>query len=412
MNRIISKLELHKEEYQYRWFLLLVLFRPAMDSLYGLKHVSILASPLYWIGVLTPILIVVSVLSSGRRIVGEAWFNIFALMTIANGIAVLLQSGLSFEAFEVVFKVTSIVFLFYYLKTFLYSRKRFDKFMRAVGYSSLFVYAMVLYEVLFGSIGPVKTTGGVERIQGLFADNVSYGLYLNMAMITWLYLYYGALRLNIKWIVFVIVVTVVGILSISHVASLAVLASIGVLYIMTIHEGKKVYALVVVGVIGITVYSLAADLYTEQYDPKISRELEVLYGERSGEQAFHGRMTRWNYFLSRWSEFGATTKALGVPFESDYIVSYARWLLIAPHNDFIRIMFASGIIGLLAYVIWLLKLTKTAFRTAKRSKFVLLSTLVMVALYSITTLPSLYPNIVYFLAAVSGYHLRLESETT
>ena len=48
-----------------KWFILLILLRPLIDNFYELKETSALASPLYIVGILTPILILLSTIAVG-----------------------------------------------------------------------------------------------------------------------------------------------------------------------------------------------------------------------------------------------------------------------------------------------------------------------------------------------------------
>ncbi|HRZ78170.1 MAG TPA: hypothetical protein P5248_12420, partial [Bacteroidales bacterium] len=50
-----------------RWFIYLVLLRPVIDNLYYLKHVSPFLSPLYIVGVLSPLLALSALLRYRNR---------------------------------------------------------------------------------------------------------------------------------------------------------------------------------------------------------------------------------------------------------------------------------------------------------------------------------------------------------
>src|SRR5690606_37404668 len=56
------KLWLSALPWPLRWFPILVLIRPIVDNFYFLKEVSPLLSPLYAVGILTPVLTIVGIL--------------------------------------------------------------------------------------------------------------------------------------------------------------------------------------------------------------------------------------------------------------------------------------------------------------------------------------------------------------
>ena len=50
-----------------KWFAVLVLIRPIIDNFYYLKNISPLLSPLYLVGILTPILCISSIISYRKK---------------------------------------------------------------------------------------------------------------------------------------------------------------------------------------------------------------------------------------------------------------------------------------------------------------------------------------------------------
>jgi hypothetical protein len=71
-----------------KWFIILILIRPISDNFYDLKEVSVLTSPLYIIGILTPLLILFSFtsprLSAPKRSLIDIPFYIWGAFVLLN----------------------------------------------------------------------------------------------------------------------------------------------------------------------------------------------------------------------------------------------------------------------------------------------------------------------------------------
>ncbi|HXD93300.1 MAG TPA: hypothetical protein VNX01_08810, partial [Bacteroidia bacterium] len=58
---------LKSQPWHLRWFTVLVLIRPIVDNFYYLKNISPFLSPLYLVGIATPILCVYAIISFKRK---------------------------------------------------------------------------------------------------------------------------------------------------------------------------------------------------------------------------------------------------------------------------------------------------------------------------------------------------------
>ena len=110
-----------------RWFLILVLFRPALDTLYFLKDVSPILSPLNIVGILTPDTCIVLVLLSRRlppirRTFADSVFFVWGALIAFNVVAVMTIS-LSFQAIEVAVKLLSPFLIFLLARRLIRSKR-------------------------------------------------------------------------------------------------------------------------------------------------------------------------------------------------------------------------------------------------------------------------------------------------
>ena len=109
-----------------RWFVLLVLFRPFVDNFYFLKETSIFLSPLYIVGVMTPILIVASFFSGSlpkknKSNLDQA-FGFWGALVFFNVLA-LLTLQLSLDIMEVAIKMSTPVLIYFFARHLVQSKQ-------------------------------------------------------------------------------------------------------------------------------------------------------------------------------------------------------------------------------------------------------------------------------------------------
>lgn len=109
-----------------KWFIVLILIRPIVDNFYELKETSSLASPLYIVGVLTPILIFLSMTSNKlariKESVYDSPFKLFTYFLVGNCL-VFYATQLSISSIGDVIKYITPALIFFTVGC-LYNRKR------------------------------------------------------------------------------------------------------------------------------------------------------------------------------------------------------------------------------------------------------------------------------------------------
>lgn len=116
---------------------------------------------------------------------------------------------------------------------------------------------------------------------------------------------------------------------------------------------------------------------------------------------FHGRGYRWMRYLNDWQEAPVTAKMLGISVSGD--VPDRSRLLSGTHNDYFRIGFGAGMIGLLIYLFVFVLLFFQALRQPRSEKFLILGAMAVVLLYSVTTTPTLYAPLMYLCLSIFAY---------
>ena len=93
-------------------------------------------------------------------------------------------------------------------------------------------------------------------------------------------------------------------------------------------------------------YFYGDKFYQERLDPLLEKEVEVIQGKRNESQLFHGRMARWQYAWKNFKDAPVTAWLFGYPtsLEDPFFN-----ISIGIHNDYLRIFYFTGIIGILLY---------------------------------------------------------------
>src|SRR5690606_3524112 len=123
-------------------------------------------------------------------------------------------------------------------------------------------------------------------------------------------------------------------------------------------------------------------------------DMEVYAGEQDTERLLHGRVGRWMFMLNLMSEQSILVQAFGYPLTFSYVYQFIG---IGAHNDFIRLLFFTGAVGLFIYLILLFQVYKSSGKLPDSQRFMLMGLLITALLYSISTTPTMYAPFVYVL---------------
>jgi len=169
-----------------------VFLRPIIDNLYFLKEISPFLSPLYIVGVLTPILTIVSMVKQPKpmQTTLDKYFKIWSIFMFIGILFVILFDPLSMISFEFLLKLSIPIYIYFFARIFIQNKQDLDGILTTFLFSGAFVAAILLYEVFFGAIRLVESRG-MARIQGSFGDVVSYGIYLAFCFLIITYFYFS-----------------------------------------------------------------------------------------------------------------------------------------------------------------------------------------------------------------------------
>ena len=389
-----------------KWFIILVLLRPLIDNFYFLKEISPLLSPLYWAGVLTPILCLQPVVRFRyKKNLLHRLFNIWAGLIIINVVCLIFQKIALILLIEWILRLSLPVFLFLFLRVFIRNMTDFKGLLTTFLYSAGLAALMLLYELLVNPI-QIEYSRGIERISGGYADVMNYAIYLSFGFLILAYFYISykitrqGFKVRLPLLVAAGIFCMAGYIGISHTASYAVFAALIILFIAFIARKYVILSVVLIGILWIGISIFGGKFYRERINPLVEKEVEVIQGEREEGQLFHGRMARWQYAWGNFKDSPVTAWLFGYPTSlEDPLFNIS----IGIHNDYLRIFYLTGISGLFVYVLFLFNLWRRKKFLYLAEKFLLYGSLAVLLLYSVSTTPTFYANFLYILFSIFAY---------
>ena len=131
--------------------------------------------------------------------------------------------------------------------------------------------------------------------------------------------------------------------------------------------------------------------------------MALIAGENILEKTylFHGRVGRWVRHLDMFSQESTFNQYFGgIGSKYPYLMEHG------PHNDYLRILFSTGYIGLILFVIFLLSLSLFSLKLKREHSYMLLSLVLLIALYSITLTPTTYIDVIILFMAVVVFNVK------
>ena len=396
--------------------MILVLMRPAMDGLYFLKEISPLLSPLYLIGVLTPGIIIVGFLNQAYPRIGivqhDVLFGLLGLIVAINCVFV-MAIEVSIGTAEVISKLTLPFFLYFFLRRFIRTGDDLLGIVVAFVYSASIPFGMLIFETFVAPINH-NVARGMTRVQGFYADVVSYAVYCTQAFLCLAYLFLlrgqsqlaGTIVNATRDLAIGFVMCLLCLFAIKHAASWAVA---GALLALLAYYGIRRFRLsMVIGLASLvfTSFYLVGEQVQEDTSNIYRTDLEIIRGNAPIERGLHGRVRTWKEMLGLWYDFPIFSKMLGAPLS---LRKEARTMLLGTvHNDYLRFTFVAGLIGLAIYILFLANQLLSSSKGQNAEQFLIRGTVVLIGLYSITTLPTLYAPCIYLGMTVFAYAALLE----
>ena len=384
--------------WRYKWFIILMILRPFIDQFYELKQVSPLLSPLYWAGILT---ILFSLFVIFQRKTGKSSARPYRIFVIWSFIYILglimnftLRHSWNMGILAIFLKYITFVFLFFFLTRFINSDREI------LGVMTTFLYSCIIIIVLILLSGNLQIKGLYDTVQ-----NITFYISLGYVVNTYLYLRKSSVSRGNVWNYYLgLFIVLATFLTLQHIATIAIVLVITLIFL---YYSRKISLPVMISSILLILvfWAFFGEMIVQDYiAPQIDTEIAAWQGEAESGRMFHGRMSRWEVFIPLFFNLNPFAIAFG----SAYGLESGFDLLLESniHNDYFRIMLASGIIGLTLYLYFLYLIYRRIKYMKTPEKFLVTSSLAVILLYSVTAYPTIYASVLYVTLSVFAFAIK------
>jgi len=410
-----------------KWFVLLILIRPVTDNFYYLKDISPFISPLYILGVLIPILVLLSLNSRGlprkRPSAIDLTFNLFAALFFSQALILLIFNG-TLDAIGNTIQYVTPIFLFFYLRRVLSDPSHLNGILQTFFISASISIVLIPVTIIFGSNSFQQISqgrGGGFRFHGGYADMMNYAIYITGAFLILGFFFLQSVedtqrqRLARRRLLLFLPIGVGSLYAIKHTASWAVFIMLFGLFLVFAITSRKAQPLVLVLLL---TGALAGQMLIEkQLTSLVRKEVRVIEGEAEVERSFNGRMRRWKRYFASWQDMGFFAKIFGTPLS--YLERSSLQALAggAPdpaekvpimvsggmHSDYVRLIFLTGGSGLILYFLFIVGILKRGVKFRRDQRFLIFGAVLVVVFYSISTNPLLYQPMMNYILTIFAF---------
>ncbi|HKR03867.1 MAG TPA: hypothetical protein VJY62_04460, partial [Bacteroidia bacterium] len=380
--------------------------RPIIDNFYYLKETSPFLSPLYIVGALTPFFIMYSIYKNKKpyRSNIDTLFKIWGFIILVGIIMMGTYDLFSINYWDTILKISFPVYLYFFTRYFIRSRQDLEGILQTFLYSSVFIVGIFLYEIIAHPIA-IGYSRGQERLQGSYADLFNYATYASLCtLICFYFLLKSGSNVSLTkrvWLVAItLVISVSMLIKMSHVASYIVFLSLNILYLLVAFKKNAAGALIFVSIFALAGYMYGKETIDRRFMPLIESDISVYEGESDQAHLLHGRYGRWERYLDVFNNSSSFIQLFGFPVGVPKPYLYIK---VAPHNDYIRILFCTGYVGLVFYLMILFNIFQRVIVTKIDILYLGLGSLASLALYSISTVPTIYISFQYIIMSVFAY---------
>ncbi|MCE7994806.1 MAG: hypothetical protein HEP71_22715 [Roseivirga sp.] len=382
----------------FQLLLWIIMLKPLVNTFVGMDVIGISISILQVFGFFVIIALLWGLLNEAGQTIRTSTYTIyiiFFIIYIFNLILVVLSNSDLGTIKDFLKILTTPVIFFYYYKA-LRNEKDLDLIFYAFIVSMIPLSMIFTYDALF--VGAYERTRGIDRIETSFGDIATLGLHINVVWIITLYKLLQAQKISSRIIIrtiLIFVFSVYSLISIAHGTSFAVFLGISVLFSVFYFRKNFFFLVFLLVFVMVPVFFIFEEWFIVFYDNFYGNEVEALNAGQSltDDRFFHGRMGRWQRHYELFADQNYFDQFIG-----GLAMRYPFMIGHGTHNDFLRILFTTGFLGLICYLLFLLDVLKNALTIdAPAVRFLALAGLSSLILFSISLTPSTYIDFNFFL---------------
>lgn len=397
-----------------RVLLIYIFLRPLIEGFYYLRDISYLYSPL---NISSGIIVIISFfyfIKTAKNL------NPFILTVIIFLAASSLSYYINTKDISIALKLfypASILILYASLT---YYKSLF--FLKIVMLSLLLPIGLITFEIIMGPIDSY-TPGGrsIERYRGFYSDGSSYTMYWMLFFILIIFFYLKNNRLLISEqkvnsfidklqfyitspraiIIFTIIISAAIFYLSQGIAYIAFLLILPISIAFVFKKNKKYsFLLLTFAVVSLGLFYFLKG--SESYNSIFRSEIEIIAGERELIHGINGRIRIWDDLFKEFGQAEIHSKLFGTLFSKNPI---NMGISGGAHNDYLRILFAYGIFGIIIYLLMLIYFIRKALLKKFAEKYLASSSILLLLILSLTLTPTFYINFmnIFLLACLNIY---------
>lgn len=405
--------------FTYGWIMFFLVSKPLWDLTWRWRFLKFAEQG---VNVQTVLAVFALGLSAFAVLYGSSWRRLprrVSVFLVCATLSVLVSP--SSQGFNELLRLLSGIVFFYTAGPLLADSKRFDGFAKG-----LLVVSAVPLILSFFQMAGLLSYDYFDWIDGVEVGRIS-GTYQHPLGLIYLFIYAFPLALyiasgnsqtasarNWAWL-FLVSASIVLVFTYHRLGYVAIASE--VLIGLYLHWGKRA---AITFLLALVVISLLSINFIELLYAPVGESVEHA-SDNSGKEFLRGRGFQWILYAESYVSGGPIHWVLGLggsviaevePDDDSYLLSPNE-----PHNDYIRILHAYGLLGLVLYLSILTQFFRRAIhhinspdRLARSLARVLLPILVAIGLLSLTTEPMRYPTAVWYLFALGSALFTVETK--
>lgn len=265
---------------------------------------------------------------------------------------------------------------------------------------------MILFEMLINPINPY-IPGGREyfRYRGLYADGIDYTMQWSFALLCLGYFYLksrGNSNQTFTLLLLIITIETIGLIYLHQAVAYGIFCFLIPFILIFLFKKNKVHFFVMVSsLILIFLFFYIPNFF--RLSSLLGLDIKVISGNAGINAGANGRVGIWLEGLSNLSQLPFFSILFGNILSGKV---FYKFIGSGAHSDYLRILFATGFIGLIFYFIFIIKSFFITLKLNKPEKFICMGTIGTLILFSVSHTPTFYPPFVYFFAVIFAFIIK------
>lgn len=342
--------------------LILFVTKPIIDATWAFEVVPGFTL-LQVVGILFPLITLTYFLQYRQDIKSPIHSSLMYLFLISNIISALITIISNTELFSIInsstifLQISNLVAVYLLIPQLISNEVQFKRFIFLLLISGLFPIVTGLLQILgfLPTLKTLRTTGELIRISGWYYDSANMRFYAFQTLLAIvMYLTIHNHQKNIAKKLLLALYACFSIFVLYKTYSKSALVILGLSFIIYTFTTRKYLAGMLV-IVTVTFFILTYKDVTQDIERLVWKEIKFIEDKETvyTNSLLSGRIGLWERMITQFSESDIVQQLFGY----NYLIGRRA------HNDFVRILIASGFIGLMIYIVILFTLGRSVLRS-------------------------------------------------